>query len=204
MSPKHSTTFVGDTDELICFCGWNGCNKDSLSWIICCNCGEPMHGQCAGFSDQEELMQQTWKIGSKSNLIRMCDEKRCPFCVTAKHALTSNLIQSRATLIVTPPSILSQWEREIKRHTFSGDVKDDRNPRPSLTVKTYHGVREICQSSHAQAKGGLQRRLLHANYLADADSKWFTCSIINLMICSLHFLNQETFLLQLFSQLSQH
>lgn len=132
-----------------------------------------MHGQCAGFSDQEELLNRTWQIpGLKSAVnVRLCEYKRCPICVTAKHALPGKLIDSHATLIVTPPSILSQWEREIERHTILNDAEDDTKPKQSLSVKIYHGVKDICQMSHCQAKDGLQRRLLNPHFLADADSK---------------------------------
>lgn len=176
---KLSSTFSDDkidTRDYLCFCGRNNCNASSLPWVLCDECNGPMHGQCAGFSDQEELLKQTWEIpGLKSRTnFRLCEYKRCPICVTAKHSLAGNLINSRATLIVTPPSILSQWEREIKQHAILHDVGDDTKPKQALTVKIYHGVKDICQLSHLQAKEGFQRQLLNPYFLADADSKCFS------------------------------
>lgn len=163
-----------DTEDFICFCGRGGCNKNSLSWVLCNNCREPMHGQCAGFAGEQDFISNSKIIPNSTNAkhsIRICDETRCPTCVTAKHALADHLIESRATLIVTPPSILSQWEREIKRHTLVNDSSDADNPVRPLRVKVYHGVKEICNLSHVQATEGYQRRLVHAHLLADADSK---------------------------------
>jgi E3 ubiquitin-protein ligase SHPRH len=87
--------------------------------------------------------------------------------VGEKHGIGSdNLIQSKATLIITPPSILSQWKREIKRHTR---VQDKDGNFRSLKVLTYAGVKEICNMSHKQAKESGQRQLMHSQYLSNAD-----------------------------------
>lgn len=163
-----------DEHDFICFCGKGGHNTSSLSWVLCINCNEPMHGQCAGFVGEQDLIMNSRTVpGSHKDRasFRLCNAKRCPTCVTTKHALAKNLIQSRATLIVTPPSILAQWEREIKRHTLVNDTSDKRNPVRALRVKVYHGVQNLCNLTHTKAKEGFQRRLLHAHYLADVDSK---------------------------------
>jgi len=169
--PRTFCNYQLDTRDYLCFCGGNSCNTSSLSWVLCDECNDPMHGQCAGFSDQEELLKHTWQIpGLKSMTnVRLCENKRCPICVAAKHALPGKLIDSCATLIVTPPSILSQWEREIKRHAIQGDVGDETEPKQLLNVKIYHGVKDICQRSQLQAKEGFERRLLNPHFLADAD-----------------------------------
>ena len=179
ITSRGRTSFLGrealyDNGDFICFCGRGDSNKNSLSWVLCSNCMEPMHGQCAGFTGEQDFISNSEVISQNSEdcsrkALRVCEPTRCPTCVAAKQALSNNLIDSRATLIVTPPSILSQWEREIKRHTLVKDVSDN-TIRP-LKVKVYNGVKEICALSHANAKDGYQRRLMHAHYLSDADSK---------------------------------
>ena len=158
-----------DTRDFICFCGRHGTTKNSLAWVVCNKCHEPMHGQCAGFSDSADLLSATIEIANSSHVkseFRICDEKQCPSCIAAKYTQENGLIKSRATLIVTPPSILSQWEREIKRHTLVNDSLDKTNPVRSLKVKVYSGVKEISNLSHVQAKeGGHQRQFLNPHFL---------------------------------------
>lgn len=166
--------FQTNVDDFICFCGKGGRNKNTLSWVLCTECYEPMHGVCAGFIGEEDLLENSsLATGVQDNFpYRFCSAIRCPTCISAKHILGKEQIQSRATLIVTPPSILSQWEREIKRHTLVHNAQDESNPTRPLRVKVYHGVQKLCSISHMQAKEGFQRRLLNPHYLADADSKY--------------------------------
>ncbi len=178
-----------------------------LSWVLCRKCLEPMHGLCAGFADMRELLSSTTPLKADEECtsasgnnrhkrgtqrskkrqglgVRLCHENRCPSCITAMHFGQDQLIESRATLIVTPPSILSQWEREIRRHTLikkcdipsttSTSTSDGASPSittQSLKVKVYAGVKEICNLSPAQAKEGMHRRLVNSHHLADADGE---------------------------------
>ena len=164
---ENSDLTIGE--GYICYCGKGSKCTLTLSWVFCNQCKEPMHGICAGFQTQEELLTRTrpGPLDSKSQPYRICHESRCPSCVAEKHGTGSNnLIQSKATLIITPPSILTQWEREIKRHTR---IQDTEGNFRTLRVLIYTGVKEICNMSHKQAKESGQRKLVHSQYLSNAD-----------------------------------
>jgi E3 ubiquitin-protein ligase SHPRH len=47
------------------------------------------------------------------------DSYECPECT----ARSGRQVESRATLIVCPDSILTQWQQEIERHTKPGALK---------------------------------------------------------------------------------
>ncbi|KAL7531502.1 hypothetical protein ACHAXR_007093 [Thalassiosira sp. AJA248-18] len=121
-----------------------------------------MHGYCAGFRSDEELLSKTKEACSNVG-VRVCTRDACPSCfasVVAQHHNTS-IIESRATLIVTPPAILTQWSREIRRHT-----KDHATGKP-LKVAIYPGVKDLCcAGSRAPHK---DFHLVHPNHLANAD-----------------------------------
>ncbi len=151
-----------------CFCGKSQ-TKSSLSWVECCKCQETFHGVCVGFSSQEELNKNTEPYSECDDTIRICDESRCPFCQYSDRSL----INSRATLIVTPTSILNQWEREISRHTSIQNPTSDpnRSNRQPLKVLVYRGVKEICSISHSQALQNNDTKMLNPLYLVDTDGK---------------------------------
>ena len=69
---------------------------------------------------------------------------------------SKTIIESRATLIVSPASILSQWEREISRHA------------PNLKVVVYPGIKELCCNSSSSA-AQKNVHLVNPRMLADAD-----------------------------------
>ena len=82
-------------------------------------------------------------------------------------------------MIVTPASILNQWEREIQRHAYhstSTSKCDTALPKP-LKVLVYPGVHSICNGYNACSKisadysDGVEEpfQLLHPLKLADAD-----------------------------------
>jgi len=157
--------------DLICFCGDNNMNKHSLSWVVCCKCGEAgaMHGMCAGYSTEEELIADTKQQRNNKKAPRICSEQHCPTCkFNDAQSSKDNLIHSRATLIVTPASILGQWEREIQKHTCIRSDEKDPIGCP-LKVIVYPGVKEICSLSHVQAHQSKLRHLVHAHKLADCD-----------------------------------
>ena len=125
-----------------------------------------MHGVCAGFSTREELIKQTSSY--QRNNPRISDVTHCPFC-QFKSGQDDEKIGSRATLIVTPPSILNQWTREIRKHTSIKSDGNSNNAGKSLKVLIYPGVKEICSLSHAKAVQSNSTKMLLPRYLADAD-----------------------------------
>jgi SNF2 family DNA or RNA helicase len=151
-----------------CICGnvigWSDLKK-SYPIIVCQACEEPMHNECAAFCSQEEMEDETTPLvykrmfSDKSWKARLCDKSRCPCCVGTQQIS----LPSRATLIITPPAILSQWEREIQRHTIT------KNGKP-LEVLVYNGVESICKSSEKRKRDrGRLMKLVHPRILADAD-----------------------------------
>jgi E3 ubiquitin-protein ligase SHPRH len=158
------------------------CTEDSVV-VVCGSCQEPMHVKCTAFASMEQILQETKKVVYKrrffhdTKVCRICTEEQCPSCVTnAISAGRRKPLNSRATLIVTPSSILNQWEREIQRHTsvlaplVKRNIVSDReqdgsamndlgalqqtseNDSRPLKVAIYCGVRELCH------KGGKSKR----------------------------------------------
>ena len=81
---------------------------------------------------------------------------------------SKTIIKSRATLIVTPPSILTQWEREIARHT------------DNLKVIVYPGMKDLCSgSSSSSSKPHKDFHLVNPVVLADADVILVTFQTLN-------------------------
>ena len=139
--------------DAVCICGRSSTYKDSLSWVICELCGEALHGNCAGFTSEKALLAST-KVGDRA---RLCTSNHCPSCVASQ----GSIIKSRATLIVTPPAILVQWQSEIEQHTL-----DPQTGQP-LKVVVYPGMRELCSTE--SSKPHAQFPLVHPRTLADAD-----------------------------------
>lgn len=96
--------------RMSCICGVDyvsviSAHLDNHSTIQCFRCKIWSHTRCVGVRKGNKI--QIWK---------------CSTCVS--HELgRKRLINSKTTLIVCPPSILSQWESEIKRHTVPGSLK---------------------------------------------------------------------------------
>lgn len=139
-----------DFEDSVCICGRSGKISEALSWVRCENCHEVMHGVCAGFQSEAQILAET--VGG------YCSASRCPCCFSLNHKVPGKQIQSRGTLIITPPSILNQWEREINRHTYE---------KSRLKILIYPGVREICNT--ANSFKATNHNLIHPQILADAD-----------------------------------
>jgi SNF2 family DNA or RNA helicase len=159
-----------------CICGANVDMSSSKNVIcVCKSCAGPMHMECAAFLSKDDCLAETaplvYKVmmSNQTMSCRLCDEDRCPCCAAEKLASSNKeggLILSRATLIVTPASIISQWQREIQRHT--GGLK-------ALKVAVYPGLRELFKQqqgkkarSRSKEKGN-SFHLVHPKNLADAD-----------------------------------
>ena len=142
------------------------------SVVICTKCRDPMHWDCAAYKSERGQLSQM----SKSVLFRMrfsgdmfacklCPETFCPCCVADRASKKAGQgadakTRSRATVIVTPPAILSQWEREIQRHSRTADESNH------LRVVKYPGVRNLLRDGKRKDDSF---SLLHPRWLADAD-----------------------------------
>ena len=173
-----------DLCELSCYCGRDP-TRHSLPWIQCYRCKQTMHGVCAGFTSLAELMSRTKDGGRKC---RISDERHCTFCqynIACNGSDKDNLIGCRTTLIVTPPAILNQWEREIKRHISIGTNENQR----ALKVLVYPGVKVLTSLPHKQALQNEQMKMLLPSTFADADGKITIIELLFHTYCTvLHFL----------------
>ena len=158
-SPELTKMVRGETEDVACICGRNTLFPSSLSWVRCNSCHEPMHGKCAGFISESQIMEET--------VAGECDKSRCPFCFALEHSSPEKRIKSRATLIITPIAILKQWEREIRRHTSS---------KLGLKICIYPGVREICAGNGNKTFKEFNIQYIHPINLADADIVLMTFS----------------------------
>jgi SNF2 family DNA or RNA helicase len=185
-----------------CFCGVEHPFKGCLGFVVCDTCRNPMHGLCAGFSSLEQVNRETMieqslegnteQYSNKNvdqfsdikgkgyKLIRRCSRKRCPSCAFMEE--TDKVLESRATIIVTPAAIISQWEREIEKHIHirhsNTDETSGEEKKPlmanHLVVKTYPGIKALLDQKHRSSEWSksLQHpdcHLVHAQFLADAD-----------------------------------
>jgi SNF2 family DNA or RNA helicase len=155
-----------DNDVLgACICGnLIGFDFESMkslgSVIVCVSCEEPMHSNCAAFGSLDEMKNKTFTrcyrhMSSNASLhCLVCDKDHCPCCAPN--------MESGATLIITPPAILNQWEREIHRHTR---VAATGLP---LRVVIYDGIKRLSHLNASQ-KMNSSIKYMHARHLADAD-----------------------------------
>ena len=145
-----------------------------------------MHGICAGFYSQEDIHANTSSEVVGHFVMPICSRERCPTCVFTGVQENKKLVESGATLIVTPAAILSQWEREIRRHVgFRAEQKSVQDGSPiqtftntqGLKVLIYPGVKELCNrgnKANGNASSGSSAtvppiHLIHPQILADAD-----------------------------------
>ena len=139
------------------------------SIVICTNCREPMHSTCAAFGEEQGQLSSLsrgivyrMRFSEETYACKLCPATFCPCCVAdmASGNGHATKICSRATVIVTPPAILSQWEREIERHTTKGDG--------NIKVVTYAGVKNTLRDCSSSG-GSHSISMLHPRRLADAD-----------------------------------
>lgn len=105
---ERSTNAIGL--EVACICGLNETierdPKNVLSGLVeCSRCSEWSHAHCVGLNSARDV--GTWA---------------CSKCLSME-VMQAGLIDSRATLIVCPVPILSQWESEIDKHIVRGRLK---------------------------------------------------------------------------------
>ena len=140
--------------------------------IFCPTCNDPMHQECAAFQSSAEMSKVSSLIEYRrmfSNDKWTCrlahDDLICPCCQNDR----KKTFESRATLIVTPPAILGQWQREIRRH-----VNYD-----SFKVFVYEGVEKTCRSYGPQ-KTDVPSKMkgLHPRLLADNDIVLITFDVL--------------------------
>ncbi|KAL1139600.1 hypothetical protein AAG570_006582 [Ranatra chinensis] len=99
VSARNRRTVSEEQNILKCFCT-NNCDVEDQ--IFCSDCCTYQHKLCVGIDDDYE------------------DEGdyACPHCLTKREP-----IKSRATFIISPTSIVNQWECEIKKHIKAPDFK---------------------------------------------------------------------------------
>eukprot|EP01012_Entosiphon_sulcatum_P016322 TRINITY_DN21238_c0_g1_i1.p1 TRINITY_DN21238_c0_g1~~TRINITY_DN21238_c0_g1_i1.p1 ORF type:complete len:1407 (+),score=182.55 TRINITY_DN21238_c0_g1_i1:24-4223(+) len=118
-----------------CICG----NEDPrLQWVQCEECGIWRHTDCAGY--QEDCTPPI----DLPHLCKPCSSKVLPV-VEASEIIDEDLVTVPTTLIVCPTSIVSQWAKELEKHSPGG--------RP-LRVLLYEGtVRKRRLNSKGRARG---------------------------------------------------
>jgi len=165
-STPSSTKDVWVDDDIIgsCICGSLVRFSTSMKGpiVVCGTCQEPMHKRCAAFESDAEMRRDCVPLRMRRRFFDgevqcfECSEDECPSCIAA----SGTRIPTGATLIITPPAILNQWEREIHRHTRTVGGAP-------LKVAVYEGLRSTTASNGKNCSDAV--RLLHPRVLSDAD-----------------------------------
>ena len=140
--------------------------------IICPNCDEPFHMECAGFGSVQSMEDSSEPLefhrmftDDKWQCRVGKSEDFCSCCLSSKE----KRFESRATLIVTPPAILGQWEREISRHVNA----------EKFSVAVYDGVEKICKLYGTRNDNfGNKVKYLHPSVLANNDVVLMTFDVL--------------------------
>ena len=132
--------------------------KQKSKIVLCLDCNEPMHQECSCFNlnDISTLKRLDLRRTFGNETLECVLDEHCPCCAVNNNRAP---IKSKATVVICPPAILEQWEREIKRHTR-------RKNGESLKVLVYDSVEKISKGA-SRYPGGM--KLLHPKYLADTD-----------------------------------
>lgn len=141
--------------EKICLCGVSNnmiSNNTTTknNWVQCPSCNNYLHESCAGYTTKYKY--------------------NCQSCVANSLSSSKKLINSKATLIITPSSILDQWVHEINHHVNS------------IKVLIYPGIKEMC---FAKNKSIPDISLSHVRNLIDADIILTTFEA--LMVCLYYY-----------------
>ncbi|KAL7442692.1 hypothetical protein ACHAXM_009134 [Skeletonema potamos] len=160
--------------QLLCnpFAGWVAATYEDAKFLMFRVRGEVYHPKGGMLCESMGLGKTVEVIACMlanpsplTSILNSNDDPSQPKLSPADEAVrifqSKTVIKSRATLIVTPPSILTQWEREIARHT------------KKLKVIVYPGMKDLCGSSSSS------NHLLNPRVLADADVVLTTFNILN-------------------------
>ena len=107
----HNKGSYHNSRILACVCGSEGRLKDDaelptdLLLVQCTGCGVYQHTHCVGVTS-----------------FSRSDDWKCTGC-HATEVLDMGLLDSKATLIVCPTPILSQWQSEIDKHVVPGSIR---------------------------------------------------------------------------------
>ena len=118
---KNLPPAAEETVSILCVCGKTDSDR---SLIQCTKCHKQQHSQCVNY-DVKDPYRGVY---------------HCPQCWT-----TNELIHSKSTLIITPPSISHQWVEEIQRHMQCDDFK----------VLVYQGVSQAYHQPLTIAKNDI-------------------------------------------------
>lgn len=98
--------FIEFEEETPCVCGRITLTKQDLGWVQCSGCEKWRHIRCAGFQTAEEAEVE--------------HDYLCLPCQAIYHHY--HQLPSKCMLLIVPPTLVNQWQMEIKKHfSHAGD-----------------------------------------------------------------------------------